>query len=232
MYTVNTADFPDDPLRVATRRVFSYLTIHVKMLIFQIQSFYRIVEASNNSIAGNYYVVRNLDIPGRKSMIGFKRSALPRLLLTIIFTMIVCAHLAAAQTFGYASAVYQHEIPTTEDSLGSTIFQGGPGLIFAATSEGNMGAAFTLGLGAEFRRYLFVPRRGMFAGLNADVITHWGLDDYAGSSWAFLTIGATIGFRIPLTGAPDLEPVLKAGIVLTHESLPGIGYIGVRFVFF
>ena len=171
-------------------------------------------------------------MPDQKSMNCFRRSALPHLLPTIIFTIIVCANLAAAQTFGYASAVYQHEITTTEDSLGSTIFQGGPGLIFVGTSEGNMGAAFTLELGAEFRRYLFAPRRGMFAGLSADAITHWGLDDYAGSSWAFLTLGATIGFRIPLTGAPDLEPVLKAGIVLTHESLQGIGYIGIRFVFF
>lgn len=165
-------------------------------------------------------------------MNGFRRTSLPRLLPTIIFTIIVCANLAAAQTFGYASAVYQYEIPTTEDSLGSTIFQGGPGLIFLGTSEGYMGAAFTLGLGAELRRYFHAPRRGMFAGLTADVITHWGLDDYAGSSWAFLTVGGAIGFRIPLTGAPDLEPVLKAGIVLTHESLPGIGYIGVRFAFF
>ncbi len=168
----------------------------------------------------------------QKSMNGFRRSALARLLPIIICTIVVCANPAVAQTFGYASAVYQHEIMTNEDSLGSTIFQGGPGLIFGGYSEANMGTAFTVGLGVEFRRYLHAPGRGMFAGLNVDVTSHWALDDYAGYSWTFLTLGATIGFRIPLTRSPDLEPLLKAGIVLTHELLPGIGYIGVRFIFF
>lgn len=169
---------------------------------------------------------------GQNSMNGFRRSALPRLLPVVVFMIVVYSNPAAAQTFGYASAVYQHEIVTTEDSLGSTIFQGGPGLIFAGSSEGRTGAAFSLGLGAELRRYFHAPRRGIFAGLTADVLAHWGLDNYAGSSWALLTMGVTIGFRIPLTGSLDLEPAVRPGILLIPESLRGIGYIGVRFTFF